>query len=198
MLPDTVHFYVAEPPHSRNLLDDLSTSITGTLTMFMIASRQSSQPAATRVWATAFVPAVVSFQATSWMSSSRSVTDRSTNSWPGFKAGLLVNDLLSWASSMLLSECVTISDQGCSPRVIHVPVSEGIAHVQALREGWGSGSRVSSDLCLPGCSGESDCRGTASLSSLTACSTMSFFSVERALRTTRLRSVFTHFNRFRV
>ena len=39
------------------------------------------------------------------------------------------------ASTTLLSECVTISDQGCSLRIIHVDVAEGIAHVQALREG---------------------------------------------------------------
>ena len=36
--------------HFWNLFDDLSTSITGTLTMFAIASRQSFQPAATQVW----------------------------------------------------------------------------------------------------------------------------------------------------
>ena len=48
------------------------------------------------------------------------MADRSTNSWPGFKADLLENDALSWASSALLSECVTTSDQGyshpCHPR----------------------------------------------------------------------------------
>ena len=38
------------------------------------------------------------------------------------------------AITVLLSECVTISDQGQSLRVIHVRVGEGIARVQALRE----------------------------------------------------------------
>ena len=56
-------------------------------------------------------------------------------------------------STTLLSECVTMSDQRCSLRVIHVLVGEGIARVQALREGLGSGTRVSSNLCLAGPSG---------------------------------------------
>ena len=51
------------------------------------------------------------------------------------------------ASTMLLSECVTISDQGYSLRVIHVLV-EGIAHVQALGDGSGSGPRVSSEISV--------------------------------------------------
>ena len=63
---------------------------------------------------------------------------------------------------MLLSECVTISDQGCSFRVIHVPVGEGIAHVRALGEGSGSGPRVIGPLprglfCVR--AARSDCRG---------------------------------------
>ena len=45
-------------------------------------------------------------------------------------------------STTLLSECVTISNQGYSLRVIHVHVGEGIAHVQALGEGSGDLVRV--------------------------------------------------------
>ena len=50
-------------------------------------------------------------------------------------------------------ECVTISDQGYSLRVIHVHVGEGIAHVLAPGEVSGSVPRVSSDFCLTCCSG---------------------------------------------
>ena len=38
------------------------------------------------------------------------------------------------ASTMILSECVTISGQGYTLRVIHVFVGEGVAHVLALGE----------------------------------------------------------------
>ena len=69
--------------------------------------------------------------------------------------------------TMHLYERVVVSDKGDSIRVIHVLVGESIAHVQALREGFGSGPRVSSDLCLTGPSGvredESDCRGVSNV-----------------------------------
>ena len=61
------------------------------------------------------------------MTSSHSVTGRSSGSW------LSVQGLIGWrkarshASTMPLSECVAVSDQGCSLRVIHVRVGEGIA-----------------------------------------------------------------------
>ena len=57
------------------------------------------------------------------------------------RADQLEKDSLS-ASTLLLPKCV-----------IHVLVGEGIAHVQALREGSRSGPCVPSNLCLTGSSG---------------------------------------------
>ena len=87
------------------------------------------------------------------MTSSHSVLVVPQSPGRGSRADLLENDSLSWASSTLLSECVIISDQGYSLRVIHVLVGKGIAHVQTLGEGSGSGPHVSSDSCLTGSSG---------------------------------------------
>ena len=130
----------------QSLFDDRTS------TMFMIACRQSSQPAVARAWSSAFALAV---------SHPRNLLDDicACGDWSflrllaeGSRADRLEKDSVS-ESTMLLSECVTISDQGHCLRVIHVLVGEGIAHVQALGEGLGSGLRVSPDLCLTGSCG---------------------------------------------
>ena len=97
-------------------------------------SRQSSQPAVARAWSSAFALAVCH---------PRNLLDDicACGDWSflkllaeGSRADRLENDSLS-ARTMLLSECVTISDQGHCLRLIHV------------------GLRVSPDLCLAGSSG---------------------------------------------
>ena len=96
----------------------------GTSTKFTIASLQSSQHAAScnSGLVICFCTCCVSFRATSCV----------FGDWSFLK-------LLTRSGQALLSECVTVSDPGHGLRVIHVLVVEGIAHVQALREGSRSG-----------------------------------------------------------
>ena len=107
-------------------------SITEISTMFMNASHQSSQHAASR--ADLLLSHLLCLVPRSLLDDICTLSDCSFHKLSAdSRADRLVNGSLS-ASATLLSECVTISDQGCSLRVIQVLVVEGIARVQALRE----------------------------------------------------------------
>ena len=126
-------------------------SIVGISTMFMIAPLQSSRPPVSSGLVICFCTCRVLFRA-NVLDDIHVLSDWSFRKLLApVRADRLEKDSLApMASTTLLSECVTISDQGCSLRVIHVHVSEGIARVQTLKEGLGSGPRVPSILCLTG------------------------------------------------